>query len=242
MLEVEANYLTARVPSLKMTVAEAPGASQLPSLKSDTPTGALIAHDERPVWFEEPDWSNGITKGRDRQGQRTSDGRADFVNLEADRSRQTHKFEITGTREAMWNALEFFETRRGRLRSFWHIDQDQYMALVDIDAGGTFVGITKGNLDLADIQEEFYAVGLVQKDGSHYVRDVSAISDILTVYRIDLGTNLPSGLLATDNLRFARARLVRFTSDEFTETWTHTGYMTAGISIIEVLNEQDFEL
>jgi hypothetical protein len=142
----------------------------------------------------------------------------------------------------MWNALEFFETRRGRLRSFWHIDQDQYMTLVDIGAGGTFVGISNDTLDLADLQEEFYALGIVQKDGAHYVRDVSSISDILTVYRVDLGTSLPAGLLAIDNLRCARARLVRFTSDEFTETWAHTGYMTAGISIIEVLNEQDFEL
>ena len=45
-----------------------------------------------------------------------------------------------------------------------------------------------------------------------------------------------------DVVRVARARLVRFATDEFVETWEHTGYMTAGINVIEVLNEEDFEV
>lgn len=241
-LRVKANYSTSRVPSLRLTVAEAPGASQLPPLKSDNPTGADLAHDGRPVWMTEPDWSAVVTKGRDRQGSSSDMGRAAFVNTEGDRSRQTHKFTVNGTRSEMWNVLEFFETRRGRLRSFWHIDQDQYMQLVDIDVSGDFVGISEADLDLADVQEEFDALGLVMADGSHYVREVSSIQDILTVYRITLLTPLPVGLLVADAHRIARARLVRFKSDEFTETWTHTGYMSATINVIEVLNEADFTI
>lgn len=242
LLEVDANYSTARVPSVKMTVTEAPGASQLPPIKSDTPTGAELAHDDRPVWYEEPDWSRGITKGRSRQGSRQRGGRADFVSTEGERSRQTHRFEVTGNRDTIWGALEFFETRRGRLRSFWHIDQDQYFELVDIDPAGTFVGISENTLDLADTQEEFDALGLVMSDGKHYVTDVSNILQILTVFRVSFVNPLPSGLLLADHHRVARARLVRFSQDEFVETWEHTGYGTAGIDIIEVLNEQDFEV
>jgi len=241
-LDVDADYSTARVPTVKLTVTEAPGASQLPPLKSDKPSGAEEAHDGRPVWYEEPDWTRGITKGRSRQGSRQRGGRADFVSTEGDRSRQTHRFEVTGNRDTIWGALEFFETRRGRLRSFWHIDQDQYFELVDIDPAGTFVGISENTLDLADTQEEFDALGLVMSDGSHYVTDVSNILNILTVFRVSLITPLPSGLSVADYHRVARARLVRFDSDEFVETWEHTGYGTAGISIIEVLNEQDFEV
>ena len=240
-LSVEANYLTARVPSVKMTVSEAPGASQLPPLKSDTPSGAEVFED-RPIWFEEPDWTRGITKGRDRQGSRSSEGRADFVSVEGDRSRQTHRFEINGTRETMWQALEFFETRRGRLRSFWHVDQDQYFDLVAIDAGGASVGISENTLDLADTQEEFDYIGLVMADGTVYVREVSSILAILTVYNVSLITNLPAGLQVADVHRVARARLTRFVKDEFVETWTHTGYCTAGINIIEVLNETDYTI
>jgi len=242
LLDVDADYATARMPSVKLTVAEAPGASQLPPIKSDNPSGATLAHDDRPVWYEEPDWTRGITKGRSRQGNRNRGGRADFVSVEADRSRQIHRFEVTGNRDTIWGALEFFETRRGRLRSFWHIDQDQYFELVDIDAGGTFVGISENTLDLADTQEEFDALGLVMSDGTHYVRDVSNILAILTVFRVSLLTPLPAGLSVNDYHRVARARLVRFDKDEFVETWNHTGYGTAGIGIIEVLNEQDFEV
>jgi hypothetical protein len=242
MLGVKLTFTTARVPKLKMTVAEAPGASQLPPIKSDTPLNANIAHDDRPVWRTEPDWSSPVTKGRDRQGGRSSDGRADFVDIQGDRSRQTHKYSIVGTRQEMWEALAFFETRRGRLRSFWHIDQDQYFELVAIDAGGGDVGISENDLDLANTQEEFDALGLVMADGTHYVRDITSILAILTVYTVTLGTNLPSGLLVADAHRVARARLCRFASDEFTETWTHTGLMAATVNVIEVLNETDFEL
>jgi hypothetical protein len=242
VLEVTADYATARVPSVKLSVTEAPGASQLPPIKSDKPSGAELAHDDRPVWYEEPDWTRGISKGRSRQGSRQRGGRADFVSTEGDRSRQTHRFEVTGERDTIWGALEFFETRRGRLRSFWHIDQDQYFDLVNIDPAGTFVGISQNDLDLADTQEEFEALGLVMSDGKHYVTDVSTILAILTVFRFSFNTPLPAGLLVSDYHRIARARLVRFTSDEFVETWEHTGYGTAGINIIEVLNEQDFEV
>lgn len=238
-LEASANYTTARVPVVKLSLAEVPGASQLPPLKSDHPSGAPAAHDGRPIWFEEPDWSNGIIKGRKRQGSRNSDGRADFVSVEADRSRQTHKFVISGTRDDMWSALEFFETRRGRLRSFWHIDQDQYYTGVDIDISGGFVSVSEiGDID--DLIEETEAIGLVMSDGTHIVRDVSSILAVTTVFRISVATALPAGLLVTDLHRVARARLVRFATDEFTETWTHTGLMSAGINVIEVLNEEDF--
>jgi hypothetical protein len=246
MLGVEVDYITARVPRLKMTVAEAPGASQLPPIKSDTPPNANMAWDDRPVWRIEPDWSKPVRKGRKRQGSRDDMGRADYVNTEGDRSRQTHKFSISGTRAEMWDALAFFETRRGRLRSFWHIDQDQYFELVAIDAGGGDLGISENDLDLADTQEEFENVGLVMANDAggqtHYVQDVTSLLAILTVYTVTVGVNLPAGLLVSDAYRVARARLVRFASDEFTETWTHAGLMRATVNVIEVLNETDFTI
>jgi len=244
-LNVEAAYTTARVPTIKMTVTEAPGASQLPPLKSDTPTGAQLAHDNRPVWFEEPDWTAPVVKSRSRQGTRSSEGRADFVSVEGDRSRQGHRFSITGTRADMWSCLEFFETRRGRLRSFWYIDQDQYMEPIEIDAAtGNFVSVRENTLDLADTQEELQgeAVGVVMSNGDNWVRPVSTVAAVLTVFRISVSTSFPLGLALADVHRVARARLVRFAKDEFVETWTHTGLMEAKISVIEVLNEQDFEL
>jgi len=243
-LEVGGRYLTARTASIKISAVEVPGASQLPPLRTDLPTDAPLAHDGRPVWFEQPDWSKGVTKGRSRQGNRSSEGRADFVSVEGDRSRQTHSFEISGSRSDMWKALEFFETRRGRLRSFWHIDQDQYFETVDIDTVvGQFVSVSEIG-DVADTQEEFNgeAVGIVLTDGTHIVRGVSSILASVTVFRIATTSPFQTGLTAADVQRCARARLVRFDKDEFVETWTHTGHCTAGIDLIEVLNETDFTI
>lgn len=235
MLEVEADYNTATVPSVTMTVSEAPGASTLPPLRSDNPSGASV-YDERPVWFEEPDWAIAVKKGRARYGDRSSDGRADFVNAEGPRSRQTHKYTVAGSREDMWAVLEFFESRRGRLRSFWHIDQDQYMTVVDISALGTFVGVTEiGNV--TDFSEEMEHIGLIMEDGTYYVRTADNIQQILTVFRITLDEAIDTGLSPLDVVRFARARETRFDSDEITEVWTHTGYCSIAVSMVEVLNE-----
>jgi hypothetical protein len=222
-------------------VVEAPGDSQLPALKADNPGGAGILED-RPIWYEEPDWSSGVSKGRERAGSQSTKGRARFVSVEGDRSRQTHSFQVAGNREDMWNVLEFFETRRGRLRSFWHVDQDQYFQTVAIDAGGASIGLSENTLSLEDTQEEFTHLGLVMSDGTVYVRPVSGITAILTVYNVALLTDLPAGLELSDIHRAARARLTRFTKDELVEKWEHTGYCRVKISIIEVLNEQDFTI
>jgi len=235
ILDVEAEYATSRVPVVRMTVAEAPGASQLPPLKSDNPTGAS-QYDGRPIWYTEPDWSTGITKGRSRYGNTTQEGRAPFVHPEGDRSRQTHKYVLNGTREDMWNVLEFFETRRGRLRSFWHIDQDQYLIAVSLDASGTFIGIDPIG-DLADFSEEMDYIGLIMEDGTYYVREAVTIQEILGVFRVTVDVPVGLNLDTADVVRVARARASRFDSDAFTEVWTHTGYMTCSVEIVEALNE-----
>ena len=238
MLEVKADYITAHVPRIRMTVSEVPGDSQLPPLKSDIPPNAEV-YDEKPIWFEEPDWSRAVTKGRSRHGTRSRSGRADFVSIEADRPRQTHRFQVSGGRDEMWDVLEFFETRRGRLRTFWHIDQDQYLEPVEIDASGLFVGVSEIG-DIADFQEEFDYVGIVMDDGKVFVREAVTIQQILTVFRITMDLAIDLGLSAANVVRVARARATRFETDELTETWTHTGHMTSRISLIETLNEQDF--
>jgi hypothetical protein len=216
---------------------EAPGASQLPPLKSDTPAGATN-FEGRPIWFEEPDWTDGIVKGRSRQGTRSSGGRADNVSVFGPRSRQTHAYNLTGKRENTWPVLEFFETRRGTLRSFWHIDHDQYITPLQIEASGNFVNVQVIG-DLADMTEEFNYLGLVMNDGTTYVRRVSTVQEVLTVFRLTLTTPLPAGLDAADVRRIARARLTRFKDDSFSESWISTGHMSCRADLIEVLNETD---
>lgn len=238
ILDVEAEFVTSRVSTLTMTVAEIPGASQLPPLKSDNPSGFPVFED-RPVFTIEPDWVQSVKKGRDRLGSRSRQGRADIVTPEGDRSRQTHSFFLSGERDAMWPCIQFFDTRRGRLRTFFLIDQDQSLIPQDIDVTGNFVSVSE-TFDFADFQEEWGYVGVVMNDGTTYVRRVDNIQQVLTVFRLTVSPPLPANLNVANVARIARARITRFKSDEMVENWTTTGHMSTSLGFIEALNEDNF--
>lgn len=240
MLEAVIDYSTARKARLTMTVSEVPGASQLPPIKSDNPVGFDVFED-RPIFDIEPDWTTGVRKGRKRQGKRVKQGRGDIIIKLGDRSRQYHSYTVNGKRDEMWPVVEFFETRRGRLRTFHHVDHDQYLEIAELDASGNFVGVSEIG-DLADFAEEFDPgwVGIVMKDGTTYVRNVANIQQVLTVFRITVTPALPTNLDVTQVARVARSRITRFESDELREIWTTAGYLSASVSFIECLNEEDF--
>lgn len=237
MFALNAKYETARVPRIQLTVAEVQGNNTLPPLKSDNPT-STDTFDGAPIWTFEPNWARGIGKGRSRDGSSSRSGRATLVLPKGPRSRQTHDQRFAGKRDRMWKVVEFFDTRRGRLRSFWHIDQDQYLRAAEIDVTGNFIGVTEvGNL--ANFQEEFEYVGLLMDDGSYFVREVANIQQVFTVFRLTLTTPLPAGLSAENVVRVARARRTRFVKDEMQESWSFTGYTTSELKMIETLNERD---
>ncbi len=247
-LEAKAKYFTALSAAVKMEVMEVAGASQLPPVRSDTPSGTPT-FDEVPIFDYDPDWVQGIEKGRVRDGQRYQQGRTTRVYTAAERSREWHKLNFSGLRdcgsierEDIWRVVEFFDTRQGRLRSFWHIDQEQIWEADSIDAGGAFIGITEFG-DFTDFEDELEGgwIGLVMKDGTQYVREAVNVQQVLTVYRITVDPVLPAGLDVNDVVRVSRARRSRFDKDELQERWKHTGYMGTSVEIVETLNETDVE-
>ena len=235
LLETRATNVTARYQSVSMEFSEVQGPSQLPAVKSDNPSGAEV-FDRRPVWSIDPDWSAAVQRGRIRHGRRRDRGRGELVELEGERSRETHGFQITGKDEDVWPAIEFFETRRGSLRSFWHIDQDQYFELLDVDPTGNFVSLRVVG-DLADAQEEFEHIGLLMADGTTHTRAVANIQEVLTTFRVTVAEPLPTNLESASVVRVGRARVTRFDSDEITERWTTAGYITTSVNMVECLGE-----
>ena len=232
--------LAAQTVQLVMEVNEVAGPSALPALVTDTPE----EFDEfagLPIWYVEPDWAADVDKGRDRDSSSTSQGRTTFVSKKGTRSRRTHDLTITGDRTDQWPVVRFFDSRRGRLRTFWNVDQDQIWQVVEIDASGAFIGVSEFG-DFADFQDEFDFVGLVMSDGTVYVREVVTIQQVLTVFRITVTPALPAGLSAADVVRIARARITRMDSDSFEESWSHTGYMETKLTMLEALDEADQEI
>lgn len=229
-----------------VTVDEVPGASQLPATKSDTPDGTPT-HLSIPILDVDPDWSNGVRRGRSRQGSEFQSGRARGVSTFADRSREKHELHFTNQRgcgpggQDFWKLVQFFDTRRGRLRSFWHIDQERIWECAQVTTA--FISVVPFG-DFDDFSEELQGgqVGLIMSDGTFYVRDAVTVQDVASVYRITIDPALPSGLNATDVIRVARARRVRFDSDEMTETWTSAGLAETDLTVLETLEEKDVEI
>ena len=236
-LEARMKLNAAKSPEVTLRLREVAGASQLPPIKADTPAG-FPTFEDKPIFTVEPDWINGITIGRSRQGQSYTQGRTQLVDTTAARSRMTHSMPFSGDREEQFSILEFFDTRRGRLRTFWLIDQDQTFDAAELDASGNFVGVSDFG-DFDDFQDEFDYVGIVMEDGNVYVREVVTIQQVLTVFRLTVTPQLPVGLDVNDVVRIARARNTRFSSDEIVEQWKHTCYMNTRLDFLETLEEKD---
>jgi hypothetical protein len=249
-LEAKAKQVTALNVAVTLEMTEVAGASQLPPTKSDNPSGAQT-FDDVPIFDYDPDWVDGIEKGRIRDGQKYRQGRTNRVYKAAARSRQWHKLDLTGlrapcasdSRSDVWRVVEFFDTRRGRLRSFWHIDHEYLWSVESFDPSGNFVGVSEFG-DFTDFEAELEGgfVGIVMKDGTFYVREAVTVQQVLTVYRITVDPPLPAGLDPADVARIARARRSRFNSDELQENWKHTGYMGTSVEIVETLEEKDVEI
>lgn len=247
MLEASAKYVTARNASVQMDVIEVPGASQLPPVKSDFPTDAQTFQDA-PIFDFDPDWLDGIEKGRSRQGQRYSVGRGSRTYAAGERSREVHKLTLTGLRGScadearadIWRVVEFWDTRRGRLRSFWLVDQEQVWEMESIDPTGNFLGIHEFG-DFTDFSAELEGgwIGLEMDDGTVYVREAATVQHVLTVYRVTMSPPLPTNLDFTSVVRVARGRRTRFDSDELVEKWTHAGYLSVQLDCMETVNERN---
>lgn len=242
LLEAELAYSTGCLGRMEMTVQEVAGASALNPTKTDIPVGGQ-SFQGVPIFIEEPDWIEEVRVGRNRQGKSYGQGRTKLVDTTAARSRQTHSMVFTGDRETMWQLVEFFDTRRGRLRSFWLVDQQQIWEVASIDPAGQFVGVAEFG-DFADFQAELEGewLGLVMEDGTVYVREVTTVQQVLTVFRCTVSPVLPASLSPADVRRVARARRTRFESDEMEERWSHAGYMATEFDFLEVLEEHEEEI
>lgn len=238
MLSPKMKYDMAYGAQIKMAVTEVAGASQLPAHSSDNPLGFEL-YRGMPIFNIEPNWLTGLDVGIMRQGERYKAGRTDNTYVAAERGRLTSSYFLTMERDEMaWNVVEFFDTRRGRLRSFWLVDQDQIheavacsTSFLDIDPFG----------DFTNFQEETEFIALVMNDGTTIIREAVNIDAVLGVWRITPEVDWPVIDIA-DIRRIARARIVRFDSDSMQETWMTDNVMTTRLDFIECLEEKDVEL
>lgn len=239
VLEPNITWVTGRVASISLTVEEKIGASQLPPLQVDNPDGFPI-YQNTTCFCYEPDWVDSVTQGYSRHGSKYTRGRAPVTYIASDRARGTQEFRLSGDRAMGWQVIRFFETRRGRLRSFFQMDQDDLLSFHAIS--GVFIDVDKLGVysDFLVALDDGY-VGVQLADGSVVIREVVTVQDLPSSWRITVADAFPAIALA-DVVRFARARKVRCVNDVLTERWTNTNHFSTTWSTIETLNEGEFTL
>lgn len=228
---------TDRLYQADMTLQEVYGPSALSPWGVDDVQG-FPTHGGYPIFNIEPDWIRAPRPGLNMPGRDFRKGLGRLAFNIGDRERSETDYILRAERAEAKSILQFMESRLGRTRPFWEIDQETVWQVVGFSPTGDFIDFspqgTFSDLEVANFQN----VGLIYEDGTAYVRDVISIQDLGTIWRMTVSPQLPM-LSTTGLLRLARAHLVRQQKDTFEEEWTNALVMEARYRTIEVLNEGD---
>lgn len=215
------------------------GPIALPPAASDTPSN-FYEYDGKPIFDVEPNWGAALSVDLIREGSMQALGRGQEEDMRGERHRVHHGFEFQEERARAWDILNFFDSRRGRLRAFWLIDRENVWTPVEINYGSGYVSVAALGSYSAFTDEMDY-VGIVFSDGVSVVREAVTLQNIVGTFRITLDTALPAGYTASDIVRIGRARLTRNKSDTLKESWTTNTLCNMSVETVELLNEKDVD-
>lgn len=242
-IEQSGRPLTDRRQNYRLTVHEVPGASALPGLVDPrTPLEDFDYYDGYPVLDMEPNWAANPIRNIKMLGLSHPSGRSTVVSPQGDRPRLGWSLTIMPTtgRAEIFRYLKFFDSRRGRGRTFWIVAPSSLFTAVDVQA--THVDVLRhGTKD--QVEAFVVAVGLVKKDGTRQVRWIDTVTETTfggeDVYRLSFESNLDTVPAVADLDRVTWANLVRSEKDSITETWSSTEVCTIKADVLEVLKEED---
>lgn len=237
-LEVSRSHATGDHLKSTISVTELVGESAYPASASGIPDGVNF-YGEYPIWPFDPNFRSDVKVDLSRDGAAEPVGRGRVVSATADKPREISGGSFLFERDDFWTALQFFDSRRGRLAPFFVIDQDSTSQAAIIAATGAYVDFTAGD-DFDSFSDGFEYLGLVMKDGTRYARPVLSVQEVFGVWRVNLSESLPADLAVTDLRRATRARVCRFQNDAFVEHWTTTNICQVNLGFFELLREQEF--
>ena len=237
-LEVSREHVTGDLMQSTIEVQESVGESAYPVSATGIPDGVNF-YGSMPIWPFDPNYRSTVKHDLSRDGAIEPVGRGRVVNATADRTRAVGGGSFLLQRADFWTALQFFDSRRGRLAPFLVIDQDSTARVAIVSDVGTYVDFTPGD-DIDAFSEDLEYLGLVMKDGTRYARPVLSVVETFGVWRVTLEESLPAGLVVSDIRRAARARVCRMLNDAFVELWQTTTLCQVQLSFFELLREQEF--
>ncbi len=214
------------------------GPTCIPSLTDGNPPN-FDTYQDRPIFRPRHDYTNPLNISILQEGTQEVIGRNVETFPRGETERVRHTITMFEERALAWDYITFFETRRGRLRSFWLIDQEMLFTVTDIEV--TFVEITALGT-FAEFQKDNTHFGFMMKDGTCFVREVVTFDDLGGVWRMTMLDTLPSGLQFQDVVLSGRARDTRMVEDSLTEQWFHGEAVRFTVKTISLLEEKDVTL
>ena len=227
-----------RLWDIEMEFEERGGSTALPPIADDIPDN-FDTYRDIPILRPRHDYSNPLNIEILQEGQQIEIGRDKATFPRGATQRVKHRIRMLEQREKGWDYVRFFESRRGRLKSFWLIDQEMIFDVTDIET--TFIDVRKvGDFDEFQVDNEFF--GFMLKDGSCFVREIVTFNDLPTAWRMSVADVLPPGLAFQDVIAAGRARPTRMIEDSMQETWFHTDALRFETRTISLLEEKDVTL
>lgn len=234
------NLVTDEVLDMSLTVKEAVGPSALPSTITGfaNPPG-FQTWNSRPIFDVPSDWSANIRSGVHREGESSISGRSEIIRPDGPRAQFLHEMRLTLlSRAKFWKVLQFFDSRMGRLRSFYMVDPATKFKANSVLT--TEVRIKPvGNIE--DLQAFMSHIAVVMRDGTVHVRNVTSVTVDGAEWVVAVGSVLPS--ITFGNVRkVTQAFLVRLRDDAMTEEWTTDELCSISLWGVEVLDDSDQEI
>jgi hypothetical protein len=229
-----ASLVNDELGQLVLRVREIPGPSTLPPTASGNPSG-WATYGDWPIFDATPEASFGFRPGMLRAGTQTQQGRGHVVYKMGDRPQATHSLLYRKlTRATVWPLIQFFDSRRGRLRPFWFVSPQALWNPVSIAADQI---VLEGNGNIDDVENYFSYIALVERDGTVTIRGIDNVVPSGDNFRVDFDEVLTSVPAIADLRRTTAAHLMRFEKNSMTEEWTTDGICDIEFEMIELLRE-----
>lgn len=227
-----------RLWQISVEFTEDGGPTCLPGLIEGNPPGFDVYRD-RPIFRPRHNYANPLNIEVLQEGTQQEIGRNTETFIRGATQRVKHRIRMNEERDLAFDYIRFFESRKGRLRSFWLIDQEMIFEVLDIEP--TFIDVRPVG-DFVEFQENMEFFGFMMKDGTCFVREIVTFNDLGSVWRLSVVDSLPSGLAFQDVVLAGRARDTRMIEDTFEERWFHGNVVKFQVKTISLLEEKDVTL
>lgn len=226
-----------RLWNIEMEFEEHGGKTAIPPSADDLPEN-FDSYRDLPILRPRHDYSNPLNIEIFQEGEQVEIGRGKSTFPRGATHRVKHRIRMIEEREKGWDYVRFFDTRRGRLRPFWMIDQEMLFTINNLQT--SFIEVTKlGDFDEFKKNSEFF--GFMMKDGTCYVREIVTFDDLAS-WRLTVADVLPAGLSAQNVVLAGRARPTRMQEDSFKTRWFHINAVQFEVRTISLLQEKDVTL